>query len=398
MRVIVMHKKFAVAFAAVAVLPAAAHAQTFTLADTGHPGRGAGWTFSLQDAGQVAGTSVVPDDYLLRAQPHDKGTIGQFGILGGNPTQGFSMDDAGPFLAGGPAGANAYRIFIHSNGKLIEIGALGGADAYSGRANDLSHPVGSSIVANGGEQGSVNSNSNSAATKAGTPGGAYSGTDTGTDLGSVAGAASTGVTFIPTGSTDGLGTVAGVSIIAGGPANSLFYSNGTVVDLGTLGNSFTAGSSANNSGEVVGVGTLAGDAIGSASVYSAGFTTEIGARGGADSNGNAGSEVGQIVANSPVLGAAGNQSFLFNDGKSNGANIVVTPPTSGSSKPASAIKPFAGITGWGLSAGIVRAPAVAPALGAVPEPATWLLLLGGFGAVGGALRRTRRISTTVRFA
>lgn len=30
--------------------------------------------------------------------------------------------------------------------------------------------------------------------------------------------------------------------------------------------------------------------------------------------------------------------------------------------------------------------------GAVPEPATWLMLLTGFGAIGGAMRRTRRRS------
>ncbi|MDO6416374.1 PEPxxWA-CTERM sorting domain-containing protein [Sphingomonas sp. BIUV-7] len=33
---------------------------------------------------------------------------------------------------------------------------------------------------------------------------------------------------------------------------------------------------------------------------------------------------------------------------------------------------------------------------AVPEPATWGIFIGGFGLVGGALRRSRR--TSVRFA
>jgi hypothetical protein len=27
--------------------------------------------------------------------------------------------------------------------------------------------------------------------------------------------------------------------------------------------------------------------------------------------------------------------------------------------------------------------------GAVPEPATWLMMLGGFGAIGGTMRRRR---------
>jgi hypothetical protein len=35
--------------------------------------------------------------------------------------------------------------------------------------------------------------------------------------------------------------------------------------------------------------------------------------------------------------------------------------------------------------------------GAIPEPATWAMMIGGFGMVGGAMRR-RRVSTKVSFA
>jgi hypothetical protein len=34
---------------------------------------------------------------------------------------------------------------------------------------------------------------------------------------------------------------------------------------------------------------------------------------------------------------------------------------------------------------------------AVPEPSTWAMMIGGFGIVGGAMRR-RRSTTTVTFA
>lgn len=34
----------------------------------------------------------------------------------------------------------------------------------------------------------------------------------------------------------------------------------------------------------------------------------------------------------------------------------------------------------------------------VPEPATWAMMIGGFGLIGGAMRRRRKVRTAVRFA
>nr|WP_240047570.1 PEPxxWA-CTERM sorting domain-containing protein [Sphingomonas panacisoli] len=38
------------------------------------------------------------------------------------------------------------------------------------------------------------------------------------------------------------------------------------------------------------------------------------------------------------------------------------------------------------------------AAGAVPEPATWAMMLAGFGAIGFAMRRRPKVATRVRFA
>jgi hypothetical protein len=40
----------------------------------------------------------------------------------------------------------------------------------------------------------------------------------------------------------------------------------------------------------------------------------------------------------------------------------------------------------------------AAANGAVPEPATWAMMLIGFGAIGGALRRRQKVAGRIRFA
>ena len=37
------------------------------------------------------------------------------------------------------------------------------------------------------------------------------------------------------------------------------------------------------------------------------------------------------------------------------------------------------------------------AIAAVPEPASWALMIGGVGAVGGALRRRAKVAARVRF-
>jgi len=39
-----------------------------------------------------------------------------------------------------------------------------------------------------------------------------------------------------------------------------------------------------------------------------------------------------------------------------------------------------------------------PAAAAVPEPATWAMMLGGFGLIGGTMRKTRRRTGAIRFA
>ena len=72
--------------------------------------------------------------------------------------------------------------------------------------------------------------------------------------------------------------------------------------------------------------------------------------------------------------------------------------------------PYLGTLVWGNSYpdGIIWTPAINNSydatfsatiseIAAVPEPATWAMMIGGIGAVGGAMRR-RQVKTTVRFA
>lgn len=59
--------------------------------------------------------------------------------------------------------------------------------------------------------------------------------------------------------------------------------------------------------------------------------------------------------------------------------------------------------GWNTNVNVARNPGYAFTtaqmyLAAVPEPASWTLMIGGFGMVGAAMRRRRRATITVRYA
>ena len=87
----------------------------------------------------------------------------------------------------------------------------------------------------------------------------------------------------------------------------------------------------------------------------------------------------QLSPNSSVPGftSTGIVSIALNAGDTFGAYVLSTD----------------GIFGRGsISFGDVSA------VGNVPEPATWAMMIGGIGAVGGAMRRKARTTTTVRFA
>ena len=56
------------------------------------------------------------------------------------------------------------------------------------------------------------------------------------------------------------------------------------------------------------------------------------------------------------------------------------------------------VTGTATLVGRTDSTLFGIAVAAVPEPATWAMMIGGIGAMGGMLRRRRRVTTTVRFA
>lgn len=98
-------------------------------------------------------------------------------------------------------------------------------------------------------------------------------------------------------------------------------------------------------------------------------------------------------------------TFLDGNGAAIGSTVVLPEGAYGSLNDPQSYKNYAvssanGISGFdiiGYADGNVSIDnvSVKTAAAAVPEPATWMMMIGGFGVVGAAMRRRR---TTVRFA
>jgi probable HAF family extracellular repeat protein len=111
------------------------------------------------------------------------------------------------------------------------------------------------------------------------------------------------------------GQVTGTSSTSAGPSHAFLYSNGQMIDLGTLGGSFSGGGSINSVGQVVGSSfTSAGPSH--AFLYSNGQMTDLGTLGPSytDSSGADINNAGQITGSSSTSSGV-SRAFLYSNGQ-----------------------------------------------------------------------------------
>jgi len=184
------------------------------------------------------------------------------------------------------------------------------------------------------------------------------------------------------------GQVVGYGYTTGGDTHAFLYSDGVMTDLGTLGgrDSYTQG--INDTGQVVGYSYTTGNAAEHAFLYSDGTIANLGTLGGRDSLANGINDAGDIIGYSQTTGGV-QHAFLYSDGAMTDLNGLIDPDLGWTLNYASAINNLGQIVGYGTIGNATRAFLLTPTaeVPAVPEPATWALMLAGFGAVGCALRR-----------
>ncbi|MEO5937871.1 MAG: PEPxxWA-CTERM sorting domain-containing protein [Sphingomonas sp.] len=85
-----------------------------------------------------------------------------------------------------------------------------------------------------------------------------------------------------------------------------------------------------------------------------------------------------------------------------GTQQMIVQDTSGSTRDTVALTGFVNVTRLAITStdfgGVLYDDFTFNAAAGVPEPATWAMMLFGFGAIGGALRRRQNVATRIRFA
>jgi probable HAF family extracellular repeat protein len=191
-------------------------------------------------------------------------SIVDLGTLGGNSSQGFAVNsrrqvvgvalnatpenpDFAAFMTFVPAATQA-RAFLWQNGSMRDLGTLGGNDAVAGVVNERGQVVGHSFT---------NTTANDT-TGIPTVHPFVWSNGTMRDVGSLGGTFSVPGSFNFNFGNGGrvlndFGEVAGTSTLGGDEVwHAFFWSNGTMIDLGTLGGSTSDAAAITNKGQVIG--------------------------------------------------------------------------------------------------------------------------------------------------
>ena len=187
------------------------------------------------------------------------------------------------------------------------------------------------------------------------------------------------------------GQVVGYSTYQDGSSDlhAFLYQSGTMSDLGTLGGSSSYAYGINNQGVIVGEAFTAGDAASHAYVFQNGAMVDLGTL-AADGSGvsswaTAVNGSGQIVGASQTSADSNYYATLWQDGRSYDLNRLIDPSLGWSLDSAWGVSGNGYIVGMGTLNGEQRGFLLS-LLPSVPEPASWAMMLVGFGAIGGAMR------------
>jgi probable HAF family extracellular repeat protein len=201
-----------------------------------------------------------------------------------------------------------------------------------------------------------------------------------TDLGTLGGAPQTSVSAM-----NAAGVIVGDSLPSEGTYHAYMYSGGVMTDLGGTPTGFGSGASdINNSGQIVGnIWDWANNGPSHAFLYSSGVMHDLGTFGGLSAYATGINDSGLVVGS--VGAASGGWGFLYNGSTGWDLNALVSGAAGWTIQGASAINGAGQILATACDVASVCRDVVLDPVSAVPEPASYAMLLAGMAGL--AMRR-----------
>jgi probable HAF family extracellular repeat protein len=295
----------------------------------------------INNAGMVAGiadTSGLCPYFAFSISPAFKWQNGALIDMGLLPGGCFSLPNAinsqGMMVGSGDIGVidpqtglPEIRADVRRNGQIIDLGTFGAGNSLAGDVNDRGQVDG---VAQNAIPDPFNFQDIIGFSLAPTQCHAFLWQDgVMRDLGTLGGTDSAAGGLNESGELTGISfTNSVVNPATGFPTLDPFlWTNGKMLDLGTLGGTFGGGNTVNNRGQVVGSSDVADDVASHAFFWDRGVMTDIGTLGGDNSSANWINDAGQVVG-SANLADGTHHAFIWRKGTKTDLGTVGSDPCS----------------------------------------------------------------------